>query len=338
MKVLIPAAGQGIRLKPHTLTRPKPMIYVAGKPIIGHILDNLKGIFNDVVLIVGYMKNKLLDYVNENYSKDFNIDYVEQTETLGLGHAVYMGKDKIGDSPILITLGDEFFGISYQEMLAAHKGLLPCSGTLGVKHVKNPTHYGVVEHDSQKITRLVEKPSTPKTDLAIAGVYFIEDTPLLWSCLEKVMSRNSHKLGPSKKPNYQLTDALQLMVESGAELRMFDVPDWYDCGRPEMLLEINQILLDKYGTENHGSTKRCVIIDPVRIGSDCELENSIIGPHVSIAQGTRVVNSIIKYSIIGSESDIENIVLNSSIINDEVVMHGREQTVNVGENSEIRML
>jgi glucose-1-phosphate thymidylyltransferase len=338
MKVLIPAAGQGIRLKPHTLTRPKPMIYVAGKPIIGHILDNLKGIFTDVILIVGYMKNKLIDYVNENYSSEFNIDYVEQTEILGLGHAIYMGKEKVGDSPMLITLGDEFFGMSYSEMLAEHKRLQPTAGTLGVKHVENPTHYGVVEHEGKKITKLVEKPAEPKTDLAIAGVYFIEDTPLLWRCLENVMARNSKKLGGSGKPNFQLTDALQLMVEAGSELKLFNVPDWYDCGRPEMLLEINQILLDKYGTYNHGSVYRCVLIDPVRIGPDCEISDSIIGPHVSIAQGTRVKNSIIKNSIIGSESDIENIVLNASIINDEVVMHGREQTVNVGENSEIRML
>jgi glucose-1-phosphate thymidylyltransferase len=128
------------------------------------------------------------------------------------------------------------------------------------------------------------------------------------------------------------------MIEKGSEFKIFDVPDWYDCGRPEMLLQINQILLDQYGTTNHSSMHNCVVIDPVTIADDCELENAIIGPHVSIAEGTKVKNSIVKYSIIGSDSDIQNIVLNASIINDEVVMHGREQTVNVGENSEIRML
>ncbi len=320
-----------MRLKPHTLTRPKPMIYVAGKPIIGHILDNLKGLFTDMVIIVGYMKDKLIKYVDENYSDVFNIDYVEQTEILGLGHAVYMGKDKIGSEPVLITLGDEFFGMTYSEMLAEHKKLMPAAGTLGVKHVEDPTHYGVVEAEGGVVKKLIEKPPEPTTDLAIAGVYLVEDTALLWSCLEEVMSASTTN-------NYQLTDALELMVEKGAQLKIFDVPDWYDCGRPEMLLEINQILLDQYGSENKGTMRRCVLIDPVQIGSECKLEDSIIGPHVSVASGTTIKNSIIKNTIIGSNSELQNMVLSASIINDEVVMHGRGQTVNVGENSEIKMI
>jgi glucose-1-phosphate thymidylyltransferase len=331
MKVLIPAAGQGVRLKPHTLTRPKPMIYVAGKPIIGHILDNLKGLFSDIVIIVGYMKDKLIEYVDANYSEDFKIDYVEQTEILGLGHAVYMGKDKIGDSPVLITLGDEFFGMSYEEMLAEHKKLMPASVTLGVKHVDNPSHYGVVEEAGGVVKKLIEKPANPTTDLAIAGVYLVEDSALLWSCLEEIMDRN-------EAGNYQLTDALQLMVDKNAEFKIFEVPDWYDCGRPEMLLDVNQLLLDKYGSENKGTMRRCVLIDPVRIGENCKLEDSIIGPHVSIAEGTNVKNSIIKNTIIGSNTEIKTMVLSASIINDEVVMHGTGQTVNVGENSEIKMI
>lgn len=342
MKVLIPAAGQGVRLKPHTLTRPKPMIYVAGKPIIGHILDNLKGLFKDIVIIVGYMKDKLITYVDANYSEFFNIEYVEQVDQLGLGHAVYMGKEKIGPSPMLITLGDEFFGMSYSEMLEEHKKLMSAGCSLGVKHVPNPSHYGVVEESAGKVTKLVEKPKKPATDLAIAGVYLVEDTDMLWECLEMVMgigegdeSQATNKLAPV---NYQLTDALQLMVERGSEFKTFMVPDWYDCGRPEMLLEINQILLDKYSSENRGVIRRCVLIDPVQISENCKLEDSIIGPHVSIAEGTVIQNSIIKNTIIGSGSEIKNMVLSASIINDEVVMHGRGQTVNVGENSEIKMI
>jgi glucose-1-phosphate thymidylyltransferase len=243
MKVLIPAAGQGVRLKPHTLTRPKPMIYVAGKPIIGHILDNLKGLFDDIVIIVGYMKDKLIEYVDNNYSNDFKISYVEQTEILGLGHAVYMGKEKVGNDPVLITLGDEFFGMSYEDMLSAHQKLLPAACTMGVKHVENPSHYGVVELVDGKVTKLIEKPLDPPTDLAISGVYFVEDTSLLWSCLEELMAQEETQI-------YQLTDALQMMVDKNAEFKLFEVPDWYDCGQPEMLLDVNHLLLDKYGSEN----------------------------------------------------------------------------------------
>jgi glucose-1-phosphate thymidylyltransferase len=314
------------------------MIYVAGKPIIGHILDNLKGLFSDVILIVGYMKDKLIEYVDKNYGDVFNIEYVEQKEILGLGHAIYVAKDAVGESPILITLGDEFFGMSYKDMLDQHKGLLPAGCTLGVKHVENPTHYGVVEEVDGKATQLIEKPKDPTTDLAIAGVYFVEETPKLWEALEEVIAKSTKGKPNNGKTIIQLTDALQLMLERGSELKIFEIPDWYDCGRPEMLLEVNRILLDKYGSENHGVMRRCVLIDPVRIAPDCKLEDSIIGPHVSVAEGTTIKNSIIKNTILGSHTEIENMVLKESIINDEVIMHGREQTVNVGENSEIRMM
>ena len=185
-----------------------------------------------------------------------------------------------------------------------------------------------------EVTKLVEKPAHPTTDLAIAGVYLIEETQQLWECLEQVMSAPVAGV----KVNYQLTDALQLMVERGSKFKIFDVPDWYDCGRPEMLLDVNKLLLDKYGTDTKGNIQRCVVIDPVRIGEHCTVEDSIIGPHVSIAHGTTVKNSIIKNTIIGSNTELKNMVLSASIINDEVVMHGREQTVNVGENSEIKMI
>jgi glucose-1-phosphate thymidylyltransferase len=314
------------------------MIYVAGKPIIGHILDNLKGLFKDVVLIVGYMKDKLIDYVDKNYSDIFNIQYVEQKEILGLGHAIYLGKDAIGSAPVMITLGDEFFGMGYDEMLEVHNKLQPVACSLGVKHVENPRHYGVVVEKDGVITKLIEKPPDPPTDLAIAGVYLIDDTPLFWECMEENMAKVDNEVQVSPKPLYQLTDALELMVQKKAILKTFEVPEWYDCGRPEMLLEVNQILLDEYGSDNSGVMRRCVLIDPVRISKGCKLEDSIIGPHVSVDSGTTIKNSIIKNTIIGSDSEIENIVLKESIISDEVVMQGRGQTVNVGENSEIRML
>jgi glucose-1-phosphate thymidylyltransferase len=238
----------------------------------------------------------------------------------------------------MITLGDEFFGMGYDEMLDVHKNLSPVACSLGVKHVENPRHYGVVVENAGVITKLIEKPSEPPTDLAIAGVYLIDDTPLFWECMEENMAKVDSELSEGEKPSYQLTDALELMVQKKAVLKTFEVPEWYDCGRPEMLLEVNRILLDEYGSDNSGVMRRCVLIDPVRISKGCKLEDSIIGPHVSVDSGTTIKNSIIKNTIIGSDSEIENIVLKESIISDEVVMQGRGQTVNVGENSEIRML
>lgn len=329
MKALIPAAGIGTRLRPHTYTKPKPMIYVAGKQIIGHILDNLIGCVDDVIIVVGYMKETLIEYVEENYSDKFNIEFVEQKERLGLGHAVYVAKDIINNSKCLITLGDEIFGINYNEMLEIHKNQLPCDASIGVKVVDMPEHYGIVELDNGHITHLVEKPKEPKSNLAVAGVYIIEETKLLYECLEEIMKENN-------TGEYQLTDALQKMVEKGAILKKFNITKWYDCGRAEMLLNVNKMLLNQ-NTKIKGIAENCVINEPVIVDENSFLRNSIIGPYVSIAKGSIVENAIIENSIIGFKSRIKNIVLKDSLIGDEVVVQGNEHKMNVGENTKIVM-
>lgn len=329
MKALIPAAGIGTRLRPHTFTKPKPMIYVAGKQIIGHILDNLVGCVDDVVIVVGYMKETLIEYVEENYNDKFNIEFIEQKERLGLGHAVYVAKDAINNSKCLITLGDEFFGPHYKEMIETHMNQLPCDASIGVKVVDIPQHYGIVELENGNISHLVEKPKDPKSNLAIAGVYIIENTKLLYSCLEEVIKENN-------KGEIQLTDALQKMVEKGSLLKRFNIKKWYDCGRPEMLLNVNKMLLNQ-NTKIKGITENCVINEPVIVDENSFLRNSIIGPYVSIAKGSIVENAIIENSIIGFNSRLRSIVLKNSLIGDEVVVQGNEHKMNVGENTEIIM-
>jgi len=328
---IIPAAGAGTRLKPLTHTIPKPMVHVAGKPIIGHILDKMIGAVDTVVIVVGYMKDKLIDYVEKNYSDKFNLNFVEQKEQLGLGHSIWVTKDVILNSPVLIVLGDEIFERSYKELLNLCKNK-EYAGSIGVKEVDNPSLYGIIElNEDGSIKKLIEKPEEPESNLAAAGVYIINNSKILFESLEEVVNTKGGHGG-----EYQLTDALQIMVDKGAKIDTFKISKWYDCGRPEMLLRVNKILL-KNSCRMNGETENCVIINPVIIEKGCRINDSVIGPFVSMAPGSKVVNSIIKNSIIGMGSEIVEVLLRDSIVGAEAKVFGKGQRLYVGENAEIDM-
>jgi glucose-1-phosphate thymidylyltransferase len=265
MKVIIPAAGAGKRLFPHTFTKPKPMVYIAGKPIIGHILDRMKDVEpEEVIMVVGYRKERIMSYVDENYSDIFRIKYVEQAEQLGLGHSIYVARDEIGDSEIMIALGDMIFKAGYSEFYGHYLNNGDCSGSIGVREVDDPKKYGIVELEGKYIKRLEEKPARPKSRLGIAGVYFIKETKILLSILEDMIKKDTRTRG-----EYQLTDALQEMVNRGYRLKTFPVSSWYDCGHHESLLETNRVLLDeKEDIDQVYEIKDSVIIPPVAIGDN----------------------------------------------------------------------
>jgi len=333
-KALIPAAGIGTRLKPFTFTKPKPMVYVAGKQIIGHILDNLIGAVDEVHIVVGYLKEKLMSYVDENYSQHFRIHYIEQQERKGLGHAVYQARDSIRNSPLLITLGDEIFDMRYSEMIATFEQ--DCRerdfiGSLGVKMVDRPQRYGIVELGEHGVERVVEKPEHPRSNLALAGVYLFENSNVIFNYLDKLINEKDIRT----KGEYQLTDAIQLLIEDGHGFGTFQIDYWYDCGRPSMLLNVNRLLLEKSGSRVEVDVKNSVIIPPTIIGKDCRIENSVIGPYVSIAAGTEVERCVIANSIIGTQTRLEHLNLSESIIGDEAVLEGSVQKMNIGENTKI---
>jgi len=329
MKVIIPSAGVGTRLKPHTHTKPKPMVYVAGKQIIGHILDRLIEINpEEVIIVVGYMKDTVINYVSKNYINKFNkISFVYQKQRLGLGHSIYVCKSAVLDSPILITLGDMIFKEGYMYFLKEHLRNGETTGSIGVKMVDNPQHYGIVELKNNIVKGLIEKPKVSKSNLAIAGVYFITDTPFLFKILEYMIENKI--VGSGKE--YQLTDALEIMVENGAVFKTFEVTEWYDCGRPDTLLEANRILLCEKSKDLE--IKSCIINKPVAIGKEVIINNSIIGPNVSIADNTFIENSIISDSIIGSGSTVKNVSLIHSLIGDNVQLEGKYNTLNIGDSS-----
>lgn len=332
MKVIIPAAGAGKRLFPHTFTKPKPMVYIAGKPIIGHILDRMKDLDpEEIVMVVGYKKEQIISYVNRNYSGIFKIRYIDQEEQLGLGHSIYVAKDAIGNSEIMIALGDMIFKAGYSEFFKNHTINGDCAGSIGVREVEHPEKYGIVELEGNYIKRLEEKPEKPVSNLGIAGVYFIKETGILLSIIDDMIKNNKYTRG-----EYQLTDALQEMVNRGFQLKTFTVSSWYDTGHPESLLETNQVLLDeKEGIDNVHQIKDSVIIQPVSIGNNVTVINSVIGPHASIASDTYIESSIISDSVIGSRSRITKANLQRSIVGDDASVLGKHNSLNIGDSSSI---
>jgi glucose-1-phosphate thymidylyltransferase len=321
MKAVIPVAGEGTRLRPHTHTVPKPLLRVAGKPILGHIFDDVVRLgIKDIVLIVGYRGKEIVDYVNANY--DVRLSIAEQTEPLGLGHAVYLSRKLVGAEPVLIMLGDSIFKGDLRGMVESE------GNYIGVTRVKEPERFGIVELDGSRIVGLVEKPEKPKTDLAIVGVYCLHDSGPLFSALERIIES-----GTRTKGEFQLTDALNLMMKEGVVLEAFDIEDWYDCGKAETLLETNRALLER--RELEVDLPGSIVIPPVYVGEGATVESSVIGPHVSVAENSQVRRSIIRNSIIGRNALVEDALLEASLVGDNAVVRGKYKKLNVGDSSEI---
>ena len=337
MKAVIPAAGQGTRLYPQTHTKPKPMVRVAGKPILGHILDDVvDSPIDEAVVVVGVMRDIVIDYVIEEYGNRLDVDFVTQEQAEGLGHAIYQARSAVDGDDIAIMLGDMLFERGYSQFLSDHRSNGDVDGSIGVKRVEEPSNYGVVYLEDGHIRELVEKPDDPESDLAISGIYVIEQSEQLFDAIEHLIDNDIRGAGDE----YQLTDALQRMVEDGATFGTFEVQEWYDCGRPETLLEANRVLLEDQtsgfeSTETYASSS--VVIPPADIGEDVTLENSIVGPYVSIDEGATVRESHVSNSIVGRGSTLTKVDLANSLIGDEATVTGTPHELNVGDSSEIEL-
>ena len=328
MKVIIPVAGAGTKLRPHTYTQPKALIPVAGKPILSFLIDDLlKAGLNDYVFVVGYLGEKIRDFVKAKYP-GLNAQFVEQATREGIGHAVWLTKSKVGENEeVFVVLGDSVFDVDFKEF-AHHPG-----SVLGIKKVEDPRGFGVAELDADNIiTRVTEKPQFPKSNMALTGLYKVKESKLLFDTLDELVKKNERT-----HDEIQLTDAIMNMIDKGIKFTGLKVPNWFDCGKKEVLLETNTILLKKfsYATKELPPYENTIIIHPVNIAPDCAIRNSIIGPNVTIGANTSIVYSIIKDSIIGSYSVLEDVQLSRSVIGSDATVRGLSQSLNIGDNTEI---
>jgi len=323
LKAIVPAAGIGKRLRPHTLTTPKVLFNVAGKPIIGHILDFLinAGV-DEIVVVVGYEASQVERYLNENYPE--NTHTIVQPERKGLGHAVGVALDD-NDEPVIILLGDTIMDIDLKNLMGK------TNTTIGVRNVENPQLFGIVEMDGEYASKLVEKPEEPSSDLAIAGIYKIQNQSILKRSIDALIEQNI-----TTKGEIQLTDALQDMIDKGEKIESFNVENWYDCGSWSSILETNRILLDNSGG-SEANYADSVVTNPCYIAPTAQLVNSIVGPHVTIDDGAIIKNSIISDSVIAKGATLENCSMTGSIVGEHALVHGTVRKLSVGDYSEIKI-
>ncbi|HEY2648211.1 MAG TPA: sugar phosphate nucleotidyltransferase [Puia sp.] len=327
MKAIIPVAGAGTKLRPHTYTQPKALIPLAGKTILSIIVDQLlEGGISEFIFIVGYLGAKIQDYVKDKYPQ-LKTSFVYQTERQGIGQAVLLTKDLVDHDEIFIVLGDTICEYDVKTILEN-----PAS-QLGIKRVDDPRDFGVAEiEDGGFISRVVEKPQIPKSNMALVGIYKIRETNALFSCLENNIRNQLTSYG-----EYNLTDAIECMIGDGVKFESFKVQNWFDCGKKETLLESNAKLLKKFGSnmapDHH--LENTIVIHPVNIASGCTIKNSIIGPNVAIGEKTNINYSILKDSIIGSFANLFDIVLSHSLIGSDTEVKGESRSLNIGDNTEI---
>lgn len=322
-RAIIPVAGAGTRLRPHTYVVPKTLLTVADKPILGHILDGvLSAGIQEVVLVVGYKGDQVVEYVRRAYPQ-LQLRWVVQEEAAGLGHAIWCARQYLDGSPVLIILGDTIVEVDWT-------GLLCCpDNVVGVHRVDDPRRFGVVVLQDGVVSGFVEKPEEPLSDVALVGLYLIRESHWLREALEELLHRGFRTRG-----EYQLTDALELMRQRGACFHPFVVEGWYDCGKWETLLETNRHLLARRG--NNPRLDGCAVIPPVYIAPTARIEAAVIGPYASVGESATIRLSVLRNTIVNAEAYVEAVVLEGSIIGARAVVQGRAQCLSVADESEVR--
>lgn len=326
MKAIIPVAGAGTRLRPHSYTQPKALLPLAGKTVLGIIIDQLKDAgVKEFIFIIGYLGEKITHFVEEKYP-DIKAHFIYQTNRRGIGHAVSLTKDVVQGDEILITLGDTICEYDVDYVLNHNASMV------GVRKVDDPRGFGVAEIDLEgNLEAVVEKPHIPKSNMALVGLYKIKESTVLFECLEKNISEGRLTHG-----EITITDAIDCMMGKGVRFESFKVENWFDAGNKDTLLVSNATLLKKFAPKIDSSKyENAVIIAPATIGEGCIIKNSIVGPNVTLGENTVIEQSIIKNSIVGSFSNLFDIVLEDSIIGSDTSLKGESRTLSIGDNTSI---
>ncbi len=327
MKVIIPLAGKGTRLRPHTHITPKPMLKIAGKPVIDYVMEDLQrlGDVEQVIYITGHLKDKVEAYARATYP--FDAVFIEQKVQDGTAGAVALAREFV-DQPVFIIFVDTIFDADLSVVKTTD-----ADGIIWVKTVEDYQRFGVVVTDADgNMTRIVEKPSTPVSKRANIGLYYIKNWKLLYEGIDWTLRQ------PKNKGEYYLTDAFQYMIDHGAKIKVIDVEGWYDAGEQGTLLETNRTILERGRARRPTSVPDGVtVIDPVYVEDGVTLLASTIGPNVSISAGAQIEGSELRDTIVGAGTRITNSLLTKSIVGDAAIVEGARGQVNIADHSVVRL-
>jgi glucose-1-phosphate thymidylyltransferase len=328
VKVVIPLAGKGTRLRPHTYVTPKPLLPVGGRPVMSYILDDLRELgVDEAVFITGYLKEHIEEFIRSGYPW-LTSHFVEQKVQDGTAGAVKLAEPYI-DQDLLIIFVDTLFDADLSIVRRLPEG---DAGVIWAKEVEDYQRFGVIVTDGEGyMKRIIEKPHDPVSKLANIGLYYIRDWRLLFEGIDHTLRST---LGPGGE--YFLTDAFQYMIDQGARIRTLEVAGWYDCGKPDTLISTNRHLLETGRGRRPDGGLRSKVGNPVRVEPGVVLEDAHIGPNVTIQEGSRVQRSRLEDVILGRDTVIEDCDLRHSVIGDRVVLRGVRGSVSVASDSEIR--
>ena len=333
MKIIVPMAGRGSRLRPHTLTTPKPLIPIAGKPIVHRLVQDIAKVLNEkideVAFVIGEDFGEKVETDLKNIAESLGAkgSIYYQDKPLGTGHAIMCAKDSL-QGPAVIAYADTLFKADFTLDKDA-------DSVIWVKQVENPSAYGVVKlNEDREITELVEKPTEFVSDLAVIGIYYFKDVAILKDELQKVLDNNIVHGG-----EYQINDGIKAMQASGLKFVPGKVDEWMDCGNKNVTVETNGRMLkflhqdgEKLIADNV-KIKDSEITEPCFIGENVELINAKIGPNVSIGDGTKIENATIKNSLIQTFAEVKNAKLNNAMIGNFAKFNGEFTEISIGDYS-----
>lgn len=326
MKVIIPLAGKGTRLRPHTHTVPKPMLKVAGKPVMDYVMEDVAKLGNveQVVYITGHLKEKVEAHARAAYQ--FPGVFVEQKVQDGTAGALDLARP-YADQPVLIIFVDTIFDADLSVINTSDD-----DGIIWTKEVEDYQRFGVVVTDANgHMTKIVEKPSEPISKRANIGLYYIKNWKLLYDGIKHTLAQ------PANKGEWYLTDAFQYMIDHGAKIKVIDVAGWYDAGKLDTLLDTNRVMLEKGRAHVPASgLTNVTIVEPVRIEDGAVVSDSTVGPNAVIGAGSVVKGCTLRDTIVGEKSTLHGCTLHDSMIGDRVTLESVSGAVTVGDDSEVR--
>ncbi len=326
MKALIPVAGLGTRLRPHTHTLAKPLIPIAGRAALSYIIDHISGFgIRDFIFITGAFKEQIEGFIKKNYPS-LNSVFINQEKPLGQAHAVLLAEETIGNDECVIWFSDTLSDAD----LGSAKG----RNTIYVKEVDDPRRFGVVITDNKgRITDVEEKPKSPRSNLVNIGVYAVHDSREMFRSIRRMIEDNKSLNG-----EYYLMDAFKEMIHSGTGFYAKQVDEWEDCGTPKAVLSSNRHFLSRRNVKGVKIKGDSIIIEPCFIGENAEIKESVVGPFVSLSGGAKIERSVIRESIIGEDVTIRDAVIEMSIISNHSRVNGRSRQLSIGEHSVVDLI